>query len=55
MTVTPAAGGCTWTSDFDIKVSIPLLGKKLEGIMFDETGENFVKEKAFNDEWLANH
>ena len=55
MTVTPSAGGCTWTSNFDIKVSIPLLGKKLEAVMLEETGGNFVKEKAFNDEWLASH
>jgi len=45
----------TWTADFDIKVSIPLLGKKLEGIMHEETANNFVAEKTFNDEWLASH
>ena len=55
MSVKADGSGSTWSADFDIKVSIPLLGKKLEGIMLDETGENFVKEKAFNDEWLASH
>lgn len=55
MSITPAAGGCSWSADFDIKVSIPLLGKKLEGIMYDETVENFAKEKIFNEEWLADH
>ncbi|MFA7267548.1 MAG: DUF2505 domain-containing protein [Candidatus Nanopelagicales bacterium] len=55
MSVKADGAGSTWSADFDIKVSIPLLGKKLEGIMLDETGENFVKEKAFNDEWLASH
>ena len=31
------------------------LGKKLESIMHEETANNFVKEKSFNDEWLASH
>ncbi len=55
MAVKAAGAGSTWSVEFDIKVSIPLLGKKLEGIMLDETGENFVKEKIFNDKWLASH
>lgn len=55
MSVKPDGKGSTWVADFDIKVAIPLLGKKLEGIMLEETGANFAKEKGFNDEWLASH
>lgn len=55
MSVVSEGSGVTWSADFDISINIPLLGKKLEGIMLDETGENFVAEKAFNDEWLAAH
>ena len=55
MAVKADGAGSTWSADFDIKVSIPLLGKKLEGIMQEETAENFKKEKTFNDDWLASH
>lgn len=55
MTVKSVDGNATWTADFDIKVNIPLLGKKLEGVMFEETGQNFANEKVFNDNWLASH
>lgn len=55
MAVKADGAGSTWSADFDIKVSIPLLGKKLEGIMQEETAQNFKAEKAFNDAWLADH
>lgn len=55
MTIKSDGDTSIWTADFDIKVSIPLLGKKLESIMHEETANNFVKEKSFNDEWLASH
>ena len=55
MSIKPSGGGSEWDAHFDIKVAIPLLGKKFEGLAHDETVENFKKEKAFNDEWLASH
>lgn len=55
MKVTPAGGTVSWSADFTITVKVPLMGKKLEGVMFDETSENFKTEKAFNDDWLASH
>ena len=53
--IVPSDQGSAWSTDMDIKISIPLLGKKLEGAAYDETGENFIKEKDFNDKWLAEH
>ena len=53
--VSPSDAGSSWSTHFDIKISIPLLGKKLESAAYDETGDNFVKEKSFNDEWLSEH
>ena len=55
MSVKPSGNGSTWAADFEISVPIPLLGKKLEGIMNDETSANFATEKTFNDAWLASH
>lgn len=53
MEIKPASSGCTWDADLDIKIGVPLLGGKLEGVMHDETSLNFRQEKAFNDAWLA--
>ena len=55
MSIEASGQGTTGSSDFDIKISIPMLGGKLEKIMFEQTGENFQEEKKFNDEWLASH
>ncbi len=53
MEIVPAGAGSEWSADFDIKVSIPMVGGKLEGVMQNETGATFKQEKAFNDKWLA--
>ena len=55
MEMKPSGSGSTWSADFDIKVGIPMVGGKLEGVMKDETASNFKQEKAFNDQWLANN
>lgn len=55
MDMTTRGGGVVWDSDFDIKVGVPLVGGKLEGVMHDETASNFAQEKTFNDSWLASH
>ena len=55
MSVRPAGKGSSWSSDYDIKVSIPLLGGKLEKTMYEELGKGFLEEKTFNDKWLADH
>ncbi len=55
MKITPSGAGSSWAADFDIKVSIPMVGGKLEGVMKGETAQNFKQEKAFNDQWLGNH
>jgi hypothetical protein len=53
MELNPSGSGSTWSADFDIKVGIPMVGGKLEGLLKDETGSNFRQEKSFNDQWLA--
>jgi hypothetical protein len=55
MAIVPSGDGSDWSADFTIKVSVPLVGGKLEGIMRDETATNFAAEKTFNDQWLAKH
>lgn len=55
MKIAPSGAGTAWEANFEIKVSVPMVGGKLEGLMMKETGANFVKEKTFNDEWLASH
>jgi hypothetical protein len=53
--ISASGSGSTWAADYDIKVSIPMVGGKLEGVMKDETASNFKQEKTFNDQWLANN
>ena len=55
MEITPSGEGASWSFDFDTKVSIPMVGGKLESIMTDQTGEQLAQEKEFNDQWLASH
>jgi hypothetical protein len=55
MQIRPVGSGVEWSADFDIKVSVPMVGGKLEGIMQKETASNFVQEKQFNDNYLATH
>lgn len=53
--ITPVESGCTWSTDFDIKIGVPLVGGKLEDLMKDETTSNQAQEKVFNDQWLADN
>lgn len=52
MRIEPSGTESRWSADFTISINIPLLGKKLEGVMYDETSVNFATEKEFNDRWL---
>lgn len=51
--ITPSESGSAWTTDFDIKIGVPLLGGKLEDVMKGETASSQAEEKVFNDRWLA--
>lgn len=53
MSITPSGSGCTQTADLDIKIPVPLVGGRLEGLMHEQTGVQFAEEKAFKDSWLA--
>jgi hypothetical protein len=55
MDMRPDGDGSQWTADFDITISIPLVGGKFERLMRDETAGSFAQEKVFNDSWLASH
>lgn len=55
MDIKPSGSGSSWAADFDIKVSIPMVGGRLEGVMKDQTADNFKQEKVFNDQWLADN
>lgn len=54
-TIKPSGDGSDWTSDFDIKAGVPLVGGKIEKMVMEETKTTLPKEKAFNDSWLASH
>ncbi|MEI2718191.1 MAG: DUF2505 domain-containing protein [Candidatus Nanopelagicales bacterium] len=54
-TIRPAGDGSDWTSDFEVKASVPLVGGKIEKMVVEETKQSLVKELAFNESWLANH
>lgn len=45
----------TWSVDFTIKASVPLVGGKIEKLVADETQANLAKEYEFNKQWLASH
>jgi hypothetical protein len=55
MSIDASGDGASWSFDFDTKVSIPMVGGKLESIMTDQTGDQLAQEKPFNDQWLAGH
>ena len=44
----------TWTVDFEIKGTLPLMGK-IEQIVANETQDNLGKEYTFKKGWLASH
>lgn len=56
MRLAPSGDGETdWSLEYDVKVSIPLVGGKLEGVMKGETESDLKKEFTFNSRWLAEH
>ncbi len=55
MSIKPNGDGTsTWSVDFVIKGSLPLMGK-IEKIVAEETQANLAKEYEFNKGWLASH
>jgi len=55
MIVAVGASASDWILEFTIKVGIPLVGGRLEGVMKRETEANLKKEFAFNSGWLESH
>ena len=54
-TIKPSGDGSDWTSDFEIKAGVPLVGGKIEKMVMEETKTTLPKEKTFNDSWLSSH
>lgn len=56
MKITPARDNeADWDIDFTVDAGIPMVGKKLEGVMATETKDQFVKEFEFNTQWMTTH
>jgi hypothetical protein len=52
--LTPTASGCHHTIDIDAKISIPLIGGRLEKLAAEQGSEDIAKQFAYTDEELAN-
>jgi hypothetical protein len=50
----PSGGGSKLTLNGQVKVSIPLMGGKLEAMIAEQVAELLDKESEFTSEWLAN-
>jgi len=44
-----------WSLEYAIKIGVPLVGGKLEGVMKHNTQADLKREFAFNAHWLASH
>ena len=51
--VSAGDGECDYTTNFEIKARVPLIGGKIEKMLLAETQENLATEKDFNDKWLS--
>lgn len=51
--LTPTASGCHHTIDIDAKISIPLIGGKLEKLAAEQGSEDIAKQFAYTDDELA--
>jgi hypothetical protein len=56
MKITPARDNeADWELEFTVNAGVPMIGKKLEGVMAGETKDNLVKEYEFNKQWMTTH
>ena len=51
--LTPTASGCHHTIDIDAKVSVPLIGGRLEKLAAEQGSEDIGKQFTYTDEELA--
>lgn len=51
----PTADGCTNTIRGQLKVSVPLVGGRLEKMLVEQTGRVIDAEGEFGRRWLAEH
>jgi hypothetical protein len=51
--LTPTSTGCHHTIDIDAKISIPLIGGRLEKLAAEQGGEDIAKQFAYTDAELA--
>ena len=52
-TISARGAGSTLTYDLDVKASVPLIGGKLEKLVFELTTAGFEKDQAVGSAWLA--
>ena len=55
MALDDAEAGSVLAMDGEVKVSIPLVGGKLEGAIADQLGTLFGAEARFTNRWLTDH
>jgi Protein of unknown function (DUF2505) len=53
--VQPADGGSALVITAEVKVNIPLIGGKLEGVIADQVAKLLAAESEFAGKWLAEH
>ena len=53
--VEPSGGGSALVVAAEVKVGIPLIGGKLEGVIADQVGKLLAAESEFTGKWLAEH
>lgn len=46
-------GGCELVTTAEVRVSIPLVGGKLEGVIAEQVGKLLAAESEFTGKWLA--
>ena len=52
-TIKPSGDGSDWTSDFDIKAGVPLVGGKIEGFIGNQLVELLIAEQRFTTVWIT--
>jgi len=53
--VEAAGGGSAVVTTAEVKVSIPLIGGKFEGVIAEQVGKLLAAESEFTGKWLAEH
>ncbi|MFC5285908.1 DUF2505 domain-containing protein [Actinokineospora guangxiensis] len=47
------ASGCSWRTEGEVRVKVPLIGGKIEGVIAEQVTRLLAAEAAFTADWLA--